>query len=732
MATRRQQNWLGQQRVDVSDLRAVESAVAADFDILAGRIMAGRQPLIVRGFTISTTNAAGNSAEELQLSVASGLLLHFGASEAGTIFMVEDDAEAETLSATNPRVRGGFIANSVNYVGLDLLRSEDPDTSDLKQFLDADTKLEIPKTVPVARTLNYSIVISTQPFSISTNICPIAKVETNTNNNVTAVTDSRNLMFRLGSGGDSPDALDSFTWSDSARRENNQYFAPPTSSADPFVGGDKGIVSFKEWMDAIMTRLWEVGSGEHWYRPNNRDAVKLICAQPVFSSTQDNWEWTSGTNTLAWQSLSLAFENSTVYFNTITNGSAVLNANGQCLYVDLQRASSAAPLVPVVSTLVAMGTPTIPGSRFILAWRYGGQIYVRDRGFEVGRSFVVATPSVLGIVKLSRAATTPLAPIVLADSERNAANGVAGLDASQVVLGTGLSRDTTFISGTLTIGAGTNDSAVSIAKSSTPTTINGAVLIKDTVDTAAANTMSVGATTQTSLTMGRTGAPTTITGSATTIDSAGALSIGDTLTTGITIGRGGATTGIDGVTTTVEGFSGVTINSDDGSVTIGNATAGSVNISQSGHNTSVVGTLSVGQAVTAGSTIELTGSNPSSSTGFTDTLTPMNIPKAWAKVTTTGGTSTSATINAGFNVASASVLGTQISVTIQNDLAAAGIAVVTPINSSLLFQATCNTSDVTITAQDLSAIPGGGLPFDFFNFQNGASRTFYVVVFGAQ
>jgi hypothetical protein len=143
-------------------------------------MMSGRQPLVVRGFTISTTNAAGNPAEDLQLSVASGLLVHFGASESGTIFMVEDDAEAEGLDATNPKVRGGFIANSVNYIGLDLIRSEDDSTSDLKQFLDADTKLEIPKTVPVARTLNYQIVITTQPFSISSNVCPIAKVETNT------------------------------------------------------------------------------------------------------------------------------------------------------------------------------------------------------------------------------------------------------------------------------------------------------------------------------------------------------------------------------------------------------------------------------------------------------------------------------------------------------------------------------------------------------------------------
>ncbi len=34
----RQQNWLGQQRVDAPHLRSLESSAAADFDVLAGLI----------------------------------------------------------------------------------------------------------------------------------------------------------------------------------------------------------------------------------------------------------------------------------------------------------------------------------------------------------------------------------------------------------------------------------------------------------------------------------------------------------------------------------------------------------------------------------------------------------------------------------------------------------------------------------------------------------------------
>lgn len=416
MAVKRQQNWLGQQRVDVADLRAIESGVSADFDLLGGKLVAGRAPLIVRGFSINTTNAAGNPADSLQLSIASGILMHFGAAESGTLFSVDDGTAAEVLSTTNAKVEGSFTASSTNYIGLDLRRSEDTTTSDLKQFLDADTKLEVPKTVPTARTLNFKIIISTQPFSISTNVCPIAKVVTNASNIVTQITDARPMLFRLGSGSDNPNPVASYTWRDLDRRENAVTYNPPTSTTDPFVGGDKDILSLKEWMDAMMSTLWEAKSGEFWYSPTARDNVKMLFGTPVIPATGDNFQWTSGTSTLAWQSLKVAFENSTGYYNVIQDGSAILSADGQCLYVDIQRQTNGAVLVPAVGSLLTLGTPVLPGSRFVLAWRQDNLIHIRDKAYEVGRTVPVATSLVVGTVKLSREASTPAAPIVIADT----------------------------------------------------------------------------------------------------------------------------------------------------------------------------------------------------------------------------------------------------------------------------------------------------------------------------
>ena len=48
----RQSNWLGQQRVDVPHLRAMESSVASDFDVLAG-IISGQDSYVIKGFQIA-------------------------------------------------------------------------------------------------------------------------------------------------------------------------------------------------------------------------------------------------------------------------------------------------------------------------------------------------------------------------------------------------------------------------------------------------------------------------------------------------------------------------------------------------------------------------------------------------------------------------------------------------------------------------------------------------------
>lgn len=440
MSVLRQLNVLGQQRLDVPHIRSIESSIAADFDVVAGRVQGGGKALVVRGFTLANFSA-GTPAVGIQLSTADGIVYNMNASEAGTFLWVPADRAVEVLnSATNARVSGGFTAGQTNYIGIDLQRTADDSTSDLVQFLDPNTLLEQAKTVPLARTLDYRIVISTTPFSANSNIIPVAKVKTDNQNQIDAaagsVEDARSLMWRLGSGGDFPSQYGAFTWP-----QNRLEYDPNVSglsSLERFSGGDKGLKSQKDWMDAVMMRLWEVGGGQNWYSPTaDRNLRMTKNPSPVFASTGDNLEFIAGlysVSHLHWQGLKIVFENSNiagVYYNTIANqtsddatGSAATSktalAIGDCLYVDLDRTSNAT-VTARKANIQALGTPTIPGSRIIIAWRdANGSVYTRDNSFNVNVAFSAATTTTLGAVKLSYAAGTPTAPVVAPLDANNA------------------------------------------------------------------------------------------------------------------------------------------------------------------------------------------------------------------------------------------------------------------------------------------------------------------------
>jgi hypothetical protein len=343
------------------------------------------------------------------------LILHYGASEAGTIFSVDDDAANESLDSTNAKVEGSFVASSTNYIGLDLVRAPDASTSDSVQFYDASSADETSETIPLSRTLQYKIVISTQNFTISTNIIPIAKVITNSTNAVVSITDTRKMMFRLGSGGDAANSSYKYPWG--SRTENAILY---TGGNDPFVGEDKNINNLKSWMDTVMTSIWEIRGGEHWYSPVNFNNLKINFG-PI-STLADNvvFDTVSNPDLLKWESLAVTFENannSGVYFNTIANNTAGVsfNTDGMCLYVDITRESNATNIPASVGNLQTLGSSSIPGRRVVIAWRRNGQVYVRDRPYEAGRTIPIASTSVNGIVQLSAASNTPATPKVITD-----------------------------------------------------------------------------------------------------------------------------------------------------------------------------------------------------------------------------------------------------------------------------------------------------------------------------
>lgn len=395
MAIIRQENWLSQQRVDLPHLRSIELGVAGDFDSLVGRAMAGSRALVVRGFAMANI-AANAPATGLQVSTANGVLYNVNATEAGTILWVPADRAAETLNpATNSRVSGSWTPSAANYVGIDFTRTADASTTDLVQFLDANTLLETPKSVPLARTLDYRFVISTIPFAGQPNLVPIAIVTLNSSSQIVTAQDARAMMFRLGSGGDVPNRQNAYPFPD-GRFENFS-----TLNNTLFVGGDKAIDSQKSWMDAAMTRIQEIGGGEYWYSATADRNVQMVTYGSTFTNGE-YFSWNLGTQTLSWQNIRFLFDNSTGWFNDLNSGSIVMN-DGDALYVDLDRTQNATGLIAQNAPLVSMGTGTPPGSRWVMAWRKGNDIFTRGWRYAVGTTFQPATTTSLGEVELNAA-----------------------------------------------------------------------------------------------------------------------------------------------------------------------------------------------------------------------------------------------------------------------------------------------------------------------------------------
>lgn len=409
----RQGNWLPQQRIDIPHLRALESSAVHDFDLLAGQLIAGEKGAVVKGFEVPETT--GIPASQLFLNVAKSMILHPTGSENGTLFAT-GASDAPISLGNSPFVTGSFIASSTNYVSIDLRRVADPDSADTVKFLDPDTKTEYSRIVPISRILTFHVYISTQEFEFSPHLLPIAIVETDENSNVVSVTDARPMLFRLGEGGSVPSS-DPIEWKPQ---------------------GDKSIGSLKEWMDAVMTRLWELGGGDSWYSESSDRDIKVAYGKPVLPDNSNNffWEEVGGKVILKWSGIRVLFTNSPATYNEVqANEEGVLFPDGHCLCVDVDRNTEGAEVVPFVRSFDSeFGRPSIPGSRIILAWRkdIDGEvfIYVRDRETELDRDMSIASTATLGGVKLYQEATDPANPRVLTDSMMDAASGVAGLDAN--------------------------------------------------------------------------------------------------------------------------------------------------------------------------------------------------------------------------------------------------------------------------------------------------------------
>ena len=158
----------------------------------------------------------------------------------------------------------------------------------------------------------------------------------------------------------------------------------------------------------------------------------------------------------------------------------------------------------------------------------------------------------------------------------------------------------------------------------------------------------------------------------------------------------------------------------------------SAGIASTGHGTGVGGLFAAGTAATAtdptnaveltNGNLKLSGTPPNPDESLSNTLTPANIPKAWGTVAVAVGGDE--TLNAGFNIASVSNAGGDLTVTLAQDFASANYAVMAHVYVSGLQGAQAYVSSKAagsfvirgLRGNDNSVVTGVAYVVDFVAF----------------
>src|ERR1019366_3838987 len=184
MAVKRRVNFISQQRIDIPDLRSIESASSNDFDELLQTLYLGSgEGYIYRGFDIVMTGLIGGAANAAQMNVAESAILHSKSKQSGTFMVIRPGTPPQILnSATNPLVQGAFSPSSLNYVGIEYIRFIDDTTASQGYIWDPTINDETTKVIPRAQILTYNIIISTGTWA--PNVLPVCTITTDAGNNV--------------------------------------------------------------------------------------------------------------------------------------------------------------------------------------------------------------------------------------------------------------------------------------------------------------------------------------------------------------------------------------------------------------------------------------------------------------------------------------------------------------------------------------------------------------------
>lgn len=322
------------ERLDLPDLLSLDSYAAGDWKYFLKGLVGDSKPFILKGFdVIDPGNAIGT--QSCSIRVADSITFYPG-SNSGSFYhgLQEGHPQAAPLV---PELR----KNAVNYVYLTF--STFNTSIDTRAFWDPDKDGgaggEFTQDVNTESVLKVEVNVSTGSFPANT--VPVAKVTVGPVV-ITAIEDARDLMFRLGSGGVSPNPFNTYGWR-SLPANGYERTEPPTTmqagGVNPFQGADKNILTLKEWMDAVMSKLRELGGTTYWYDDTSSFSIVTNFYDAVATAFKSKGKWVHDTTTpglLTWTEDIQIKMTSDPRTYIIRQGSEQLD-NEQVMYIAMQR-----------------------------------------------------------------------------------------------------------------------------------------------------------------------------------------------------------------------------------------------------------------------------------------------------------------------------------------------------------------------------------------------------------
>lgn len=253
MASLIRTNLLSNMRLDLPDFNNIESFIVEDLNAIMKFLMSGSSK-VVGGFRIfqdSATLVDNPTASPIYIKLAGSSVLHTDAT--GTPFYY---VGASSLAAAQV----DLVPNATNYVEMELTVTTD--AADTRAFWDPSANngegAEFTQIVDTARNLTAIFTVNNVGFT-GGNKVPIAEIVM-TGSVITSNKDRMNRFFALQEG-QPADPTHDYPWTQGRVQPNPDRIL----DSNAYIGADKSITTFKEWMDAIMTELKLMKGGSYWF-----------------------------------------------------------------------------------------------------------------------------------------------------------------------------------------------------------------------------------------------------------------------------------------------------------------------------------------------------------------------------------------------------------------------------------------------------------------------------------